>query len=220
MKLLFFGDSITDADRVRTTDDSPWGLGYGYVNQIAGKLLADDPTKYEIINRGIAGNTVAQLYARVKEDAWNYNPDVLTILVGANDVWHEITENAGVDVKRYEKVYSALIEETKTRCPHTRIVLCEPFVLRGVSTEKDFERFLEIKKYAIVVRRLAEKYGVEFLPLQERLTAKATQYGEKYYLGDGIHPTTVGAALIANAWLEVFRRLEGEGNQAFCVENE
>ena len=53
MKILFFGDSITDANRERETDFSLKSYGFGYVRAIAGELLFDDPTKYEIFNRGM-----------------------------------------------------------------------------------------------------------------------------------------------------------------------
>ena len=66
----------------------------------------------EIINRGIGGNRIVDLYARIKADVWNFNPDILSVLIGVNDVWHEQWGN-GVDLERFEKIYRMLIEDTK-----------------------------------------------------------------------------------------------------------
>ena len=81
-------------------------------------MLKDDPTKHEIFNRGISGNRVVDLYARIKSDVWNLKPDVLSILVGVNDVWHELDIANGVDIERYERIYGMMLEETLERLPN------------------------------------------------------------------------------------------------------
>ena len=66
-------------------------------------------------NRGIAGDRIADLYARIKKDIWNLNPDMVSILIGINDVWHEIGEKNGVDIVRYERFYRMILEETRKK---------------------------------------------------------------------------------------------------------
>ncbi len=205
MKIVFFGDSITDAMRNRDTDEHFSRLGMGFVRQIAGSLLAGNPERYEIINRGISGNRIVDLYARIKADCWNLEPDVLNILVGVNDVWHEINHQNGVDLERFERVYDMLLADTKKRLPNTKIILCEPFVLLGSATAEKYGEFLIVKEYAKTVKRLAEKYNVPFLPLQEKFDEAAKVHDGKYYLIDGVHPNVAGATLIANEWLKVFK---------------
>lgn len=41
-----------------------------------------------------------------------------------------------------------MIEDTKDRFPKARLILCEPFVLKGTATEEHYEEFSEVKKYA------------------------------------------------------------------------
>ena len=204
MKILFFGDSITDANRERETDFSLKSYGFGYVRAIAGELLFEEPTKYEIVNRGISGNRIVDLYARIKKDLWNLKPDVLSILIGVNDVWHEIAHQNGVDLIRFENVYRTIIEETKERLPKIKMILCEPFVLLGSATEIDYNCFLGVKEYAKIVKKLAEEYNLYFLPLQKKFDECATKNGAINYLFDGVHPSIVGAQLIANEWLSLF----------------
>lgn len=206
MKILMFGDSITDAYRNRELDNDISSYGHGYVKYVAGDLLCENPEKYEIINRGISGNRIVDLYARIKCDCWNLTPDFISILIGVNDVWHEIGSQNGVEIDRFEKVYRMLIEDTKKALPNTKILLCEPFVLCGTATEHAYEKFLEVKEYAKVVKKLAEEYGLYFLPLQQLVEDYAKKHTVEACLWDGVHPNIAGAKLIANAWVEFFKK--------------
>ena len=202
MKIVFFGDSITDMSRVRNSDGKVESYGDSYVFFVAGKLLSENPQKYKIINRGISGNRVVDLYARIKGDVWNQQPDVLSILIGVNDVWHDFAENPnGVDLTRWEKVYRMLIEDTKERLPNTKIMILEPFVLHGRAVDYNdrYEDFQKVKLYAAKAKEIAEDYGLTFVPLQEKFDEAAEKYGERYYLYDGVHPDVAGAALIAGS---------------------
>jgi sugar fermentation stimulation protein A len=142
------------------------------------------------------------LYARIKKDVWNLQPDVLSILIGVNDVWHELDGGNGVDLVRFEKIYRILLDDTLERFPNLKILLCEPFILKGSATVEKWEEFLQVKEYAKVVKKLANEYGFDFLPLQETLDKAAALNGSEYYAADGVHPTAEGAKLIAAEWLK------------------
>ncbi len=205
MKIVFFGDSITDANRNKEHDHAIFDYGHGFVKFITGELLSENPVGYEIYNRGISGNRIVDLYARVKSDVWNLQPDVLSILIGINDIWHEIGNQNGVDIVRFEKIYRMMIEDTLARLPNVKLIFCEPFVLVGSATAENMSQFLEVKQYAKVVEKLAEEFGAYFLPLQEKLEQAAHKYSLELYLADGVHPNTAGAKLIADEWLKVFK---------------
>ena len=209
MKILLVGDSITDMGRDRDCGDvSPWSFGKGYPFILESKFSEKDPLKQQLINRGISGNRIVDVYARVKSDIWNIAPDVMSILIGVNDVWHEIEQKNGVEIDRFEKVYRMLIEDTKKVLPNLKIMLLEPFVLKGVSTTEKFDQFLQVFEYAKVVKKLAEEYGLIFIPLQEEFDRQAEKVGEETLLYDGVHPTIAGSTLIANEWLKGFSKLE------------
>ena len=213
MKILFYGDSITDMGRNREKNQPNvvGSYGCGYPIFVASNLYREDPINYQVYNRGISGNRIVDLYARVKADVWNLQPDVLSILIGINDIWHEIGHKNGVDLVRFEKMYRMLIEDTLANLPNLKIFLCEPFVLEGEATSNTeeipdrFERFLEVYKYAEVVKKLAKEYGLYFLPLQEKFNELAQKYGADVLLNDGVHPLIPGATLIADEWLKLFK---------------
>ena len=209
MKILFYGDSITDALRERENDASNLALGAGYVMQTAGKLYEKSPVDYEIVNRGISGNRIVDLYARIKKDVWNERPDLLSILVGINDIWHEIDFENGVDLKRFDKMYRMMIEDTLAVLPNIKIILCEPFVCHGFAADKYYDRFCEAFEYAKVVKQISEDYGLYFLPLQKALDEANEKYGY-VFLSDGVHPTVQGSVLIANQWIKLFNEIEHE----------
>ena len=206
MKVLFYGDSITDAGRNRDLLYGEESLGFGYVKYAAEGLRERGFAEEEIINRGISGNRIVDLYARIKADCWNHKPDFISVLIGVNDVWHEIEHQNGVELDRFEKMYRFLIEDTKKALPGVTMILCEPFVLKGPATTEKFDRFMEVYKYAEVVKKLAEEYGLYYLPLQETLTKTAGD-NETEYLSDGVHPAVAGAKLIANEWLNAFDKI-------------
>ncbi|MBR6737781.1 MAG: SGNH/GDSL hydrolase family protein [Clostridia bacterium] len=205
MKILFFGDSITDMGRDRNAvTRSAFAYGEGYVFLASADLLAKYPNRFEVVNRGIGGDRIVDLYGRVKRDVWNENPDVLSILIGVNDVWHEIINHNGVELDRFEKVYRMLIEDTKKVLPNVKIMLMEPYVLKGTATKEHIEHFKEVYKYAEVVKKLAREYGCTFVPLQQTLTALAEKNGVSCYMDDGVHPDAPGAKVIADEWLKAF----------------
>ncbi len=204
MKIVFFGDSITDMGRSRERDDV-FGMGEGYVFYIAGDIKRENPSE-QIINRGISGNRIVDLYARIKCDVWNLQPDVLSILIGVNDVWHEIGNQNGVELDRFIKVYDMLIEDTLKVLPNLKIVLCEPFVLKGAATELDYDKFLQVKDYAKAVKGLAEKYDLGFIPLQEKFDNAIKDGNACEYLYDGVHPNVAGARLIADEWIKYYNK--------------
>lgn len=213
MKILFYGDSITDASREKDREKELLTnnrFGHGYVMQAAGRLLLRDPAKYEIVNRGVSGNRIVDLYARGKRDLWNEQPDVISILIGINDIWHEINWQNGVELDRFERIYRMLLDETRARVPQAKIILMEPFVLHGSATDEHFEEFCAVYDYAAAVKKLAADYGAYFVPLQGVLSEKAAKYGAETMLRDGVHPAVGGAAVIADEWLKVFDKIEAE----------
>lgn len=206
MKILFQGDSITDVGRAR---DNTVSVGCGYPLLIKAALGLAHPQKYEFINKGISGDRVVDLYARIKKDITFLAPDVLSILIGVNDVWHDFAEVPnGVDAEKFFKVYDMLIEEIRLALPDVKILILEPFVLAGRGTQENFDVFSrEVKARAQAARAVAEKHGATFVPLQAGFDALAEKAPASYWLSDGVHPTAMGHEFIKNEWLKAFATL-------------
>lgn len=202
-RILFQGDSITDAGRSREElPESNAGLGAGYPNLAAARIFGNNPgSGYNVINRGVSGNRVVDLYARWKIDCLNLRPDVLSILIGVNDTWHEKARENGVEVERYAMIYDMLLEWTVKTLPNVKLVLMEPFVLPIGAVTADW--IPEINERRKVVRDLAEKYNAVFIPCQQIVDDAAARAGApELILRDGVHPTLMGHQVLADAWLK------------------
>ena len=205
-KILFQGDSITDAQRNR---ESVNFRGSGYATLVSADLGYERPGEFEFVNRGISGNRIVDLLARIKKDFINVAPDYLSILIGINDVWHEISQQNGVSCDRYENIYNMIIEEIKEALPNIKIMLLEPFVLCGDATEPYWSEFRgETEKRAAAAKRVAEKNNLVFVPLMEAFDEAAKKAPASYWTFDGVHPTAAGHEIIKRAWLKGFKELE------------
>lgn len=193
---IILGDSITDCSRNRDDIDS---MGMGYPAVVAATIGTQYPQKFRFINEGISGDRIVDVYSRIKRDILNQKPDYLSILIGVNDVWHELNNENGVAAPKFEKIYSMLIEEIKEELPEIKIFLLEPFVTPGTGTDKYIDTFRsEIKLRSEAVQRIADKYNLTFIPLQCVFDEAMTKAPASYWTRDGVHPSTEGHGLIAN----------------------
>lgn len=202
--ILFQGDSITDCGRARIEITDPAylrsGLGLGYPYLIAARLLCDRGEDFNFYNFGISGNRVVDLYARWKADCINLRPDILSILIGVNDTWHEKARQNGVEVPRYEQFYRMLLDWTLKELPKIKLVLLEPFVFPFGAVGGDWIE--EIDQRREVVAGIAKDYGAVFVPLQSILNNALKVAPQEHWLADGVHPMPAGHQLIADAWLK------------------
>ena len=201
--ILFQGDSITDCGRSRETENlAPGaGLGVGYPLFVAGRLLCDRPdVEWCIHNRGISGNRVVDLYARWKIDALNLRPDILSILIGINDTWHEYNNHNGVEVPRYAKVYRELLTWTKEVLPDVKLVLMSPFYFPFGAVGPEWPS--EVQARAAIVEELARDFNAILLPCQKILDDALSRAPQEHWLRDGVHPLAAGHQLLADAWLK------------------
>jgi len=204
--VLFQGDSITDCGRDRSVaaaNDSG-ALATGYPLLVASSLLRLYPERaLRFFNRGNSGNKVPDLQARWQQDALDLKPDIVSILVGVNDIWHHLLNGYTGTVQDYETQYAALLEQTRAALPGVRLVVLEPFVLRtGAVTAAWFPEFDQRRAAAERVSRAA---GATWLPLHgmfERLVRRASP---EYWAADGVHPTPAGHGAIAQLWTQTVR---------------
>jgi len=194
--ILFQGDSITDCNRF---DDD--GLGSGYV-----RIIHDTLQEYQVINKGISGNRSADLVARWNEDTIDLHPDVLSILVGVNDVWHRHYETPnGCTKEEYIENYTKILTQTKKELPNTKILMIQPYV---VPVRDDLMAWRpELEELMSVCDELSKKYADAYLKLDDLMKDAVKQYGAEKLLMDGIHPTSFGHEFIASWVLKKIQSL-------------
>ena len=201
-RVVFQGDSITDADRDRESGryaNASKGLGSGYALLVASELLRAYPSSsLEFYNQGISGNRVVDLYARWKQDTLSFEPDCISILIGVNDTWHDKNEKIpnGVELERFELIYRLLLEWTQRVLPDTRIILCEPFFFPIGAADVSWQQ--EMEGRGENVRSLASSFSTDFVPFASVLQEALSKAPMEYWLYDGVHPTAAGSRLLAD----------------------
>ena len=201
-KYLFLGDSITDSDH----SFDPENLGYGYVRMIHETLHASGQN-YQIINRGFDGFTLPALKRLWKRDAGSLDMDILTILIGINDIG--VIHNTGPDpefaLAEFKTRYRRLLEDIRSTYAGP-IILMEPFLFPW--PERYLLRFDTLRKMNEIIASVAMEYHLTFIPLWDMLMEKARESGYDAVTTDGIHLTEIGHQLIAEKWLDYFDHLK------------
>ncbi len=192
--VVFQGDSITDANRHR---EDPAHLGEGYV-----KFVQDARPEWHVYNRGISGNRTYDLLKRWSEDTLALAPDILSIYIGINEVWHKHRFGSPYTLEEYEANYITLIESVKAQYPNVKLMMIEPFVLPIGVYEPAWQE--DLNAIILKVQELAKKYADYYVPLQGILAEAAIHHDYEELAGDGVHPSELGHQLIAN---EVLKRL-------------
>lgn len=224
-KILFSGDSITDGGRSRNMDLNHY-LGHGYQYILSGKLGVDNIDKnLKFINKGYSGGGISTVYNTWYSDCLKLRPDIISILIGINDVLGSTGEVSELNIKRFENIYSMMLSDTRDFLPQAKIILCEPFYINAklheeylsgaphiecepkfiplniVETEDMIKnREKEVKEIQKITKDLAEKFNCIFVPLQKIFEENVKKTGVEYLLWDGFHPTVIGHELIARQW--------------------
>jgi lysophospholipase L1-like esterase len=201
--ILFQGDSITHGGR-GPTEDPNHILGHSYPFLIAAEAAALHPERgWRFVNRGVSGDTVADLADRWQRDALDHRPDVLSILVGVNDVG-QVMDGKSDDTSgvAFESAYRSLLERTREALPSVRLVLGEPFYLPTSPLPELRETWAaHVSTYAAVVRVGQLAHGATFVPYQRALDAAALKAPPEHWIWDGIHPTYAGQRILADTWI-------------------
>ncbi|WP_370941856.1 GDSL-type esterase/lipase family protein [Amycolatopsis sp. cg5] len=210
--VVFVGDSITDCQRLESED----GLGFGYPLRVAGEWdFRYSHRAVNWLNVARGGDKVMDLEARWRADVLGARPNVVSILVGINDVgWQTLSpQGRPIPLGEFEAGYDRLLAPLTEA--GTTVIMIEPFLLpiRGVveagrgyaligeKERKEWRADLDPK--IEVVRELARRHGAHLIGADDMFAKLAATTGPEYWAADGIHPTPAGHAALAAAWLRL-----------------
>jgi len=198
--IVFIGDSITDMGR---SEPAYRPLGAGFVHFVGNLLLAKYPQlNLNIINTGISANTIRDLKGRWEKDCLEYKPDILSVLIGINDLCRQYGEPgkkpAAVYPDKYESTYRQLLLQVKQKL-NSQLVLIEPFMF---CDDKENKIFKDLRTYIRIVHSLAEEFDAVLVPLQSRIDEQIKHIPLERWSEDSVHPYIWVHAWIARRWLE------------------
>lgn len=196
--LLFQGDSITDMKWGRNQQDRNHYLGHSYVFLIASRLHLEMPeAELNFLNRGMSGHAVGDLQKRWQKDAIELKPDVLSILIGINDIGRAVRSNQEVDRSAFEDGYRDLLTRSRSANPKLRLVLLEPFSL---PVGRDWRA--HVNRLLPVVETLANEFNAVLIKTQQLFDHASNRGGPAHWIWDGVHPLPQGHELIARHWIK------------------
>ena len=201
MKILFQGDSITDADRNR---EDYHDLGKGYPLYAAKYIKEEKPDMdFEFINLGISGNQTKDLAERLESDFIEIQPDLVSILIGVNDTWHRAHNRAwlGNDVfeANYRKVLTSIKEKT-----NAKIMMIEAFLLPA--PDKEYFR-TDLNSKIDVERKLAREFADYYIPLDGLFAQSCVGTHYTHWSADGVHPNAEGSDFIGRIYADAFKAM-------------
>jgi isoamyl acetate esterase len=196
LKVIFFGDSITQA-----------GVNKGgYITKI-GEMLSKNnlKDKYELVGAGIGGNKVYDLYLRLDDDVLSKQPDVVFLYVGVNDVWHKNSSGTGTDADKFVKFYEALIK--KIQAANVKVIVCTPAVI-GEKTDYSNQQDGDLNKYSELIRTIAKKQNLPLCDLRKAfLDYNLKNNPENKESGilttDRVHLNEIGNQLVADEMMKL-----------------
>ncbi len=203
MKVLFQGDSVTDAGRDR---ENPGDMGDGYPRYAAAMLVDAFPDEdFAFVNLGVSGNRTADIIARLDGDIVNIQPDIVVLLIGINDVWFRYLYDDATSEEQFEENLRTILEAVKSRTKAS-LLMIQPFFLESVPADAPIGMREELDRKQAIYRTLADEYADAYLPLDEILHGDLPR-APFYYTEDGIHPTPDGACFIGEACLGAMTHL-------------
>ena len=201
MKILFQGDSITDAGRIR---EDYHNLGNGYPKYAAAFIKEKHPDiEFEFVNLGSSGNQTRDLVNRLDKDFLEINPDIVSILIGINDVWHNAGNKTWIPDAIFEERYRTVLDAIKQRT-NAKIMIMEPFLI-PVEDKLFFRTDLAPK--IEIIRKLAREYADVYMPCDGLLCSAFIGDDPLSFAADGVHPTAKGAEFIGKLYADYIGKL-------------
>lgn len=207
-RIIFIGDSITDAGRDPCGEPSPWlpefGLGRGYVSQVWAWLTAAHPeAALRVFNKGISGNTVRDLASRWQTDVLDLSPDVLCVMIGINDVWRQfdvpLRGEAHISPEEFRDTLDRLVAQARPLLK--QLYLASPFF---IEPGRDDLMRGRMDEYGAIVGEISTRHEAVFINTQGAFDAVLSHLHPSALAWDRIHPGPHGHMIIARAFLKAF----------------
>lgn len=200
-KVLFFGDSITQA-----------GVNPGGYIRLIDSMIQQEGLQntYETIGAGIGGNKIYDLYLRIEDDVIKKNPDIVVVYVGVNDVWHKASSGTGTDFPKFGKFYEAVV--AKLQAAGSKVIIATPAVI-GERNDNSNQQDGDLNLYSNWLRTFAAKNNIPLVDLRSLFTQYSVKNNpENKELGilttDRVHLNHTGNLLVAEEMWKVIKTVK------------
>jgi lysophospholipase L1-like esterase len=199
-KVIFFGDSITEA-AVKPG---------GYIRLMDSLIAAANKSgQYELVGAGIGGNKIYDLYLRIEDDVLKKRPDIVVVYVGVNDVWHKASSGTGTDYNKFGRFYESVVN--KLQASGAKVIVCTPAVI-GERTDHSNQQDGDLNLYSQWLRDFCATRQLPLVDLRKKFIqynlANNPQNKESGILTtDRVHLNAAGNLLVASEMWKVIQSI-------------
>ncbi|WP_055665586.1 GDSL-type esterase/lipase family protein [Desnuesiella massiliensis] len=189
MKIVCIGDSLT------------YGFGVS-LNKSWYTKLKGHYNSFDVVNKGINGDTTAGMLSRFNKDVLNLKPDLCIVMAGTNDFLLGRTVHSVVDN------ISIMIED----CVHNNIspvILVQPLIVEDLAKTywSPYINYIStndsLASYRKLILELCIEKSITSIDIQS-LFVTLTKDNSKDYFIDGVHPTELGHKVIFEKIVDYF----------------
>jgi lysophospholipase L1-like esterase len=203
-RIVMLGDSITQIG------DGPGG----YVWLTRQYLQSLYPSQgIEVINAGISGNKSNDMLGRYQTDVLDRKPDLITISVGVNDVWHGFYDNhplgdgpRGIKLEDYRRNVESMVDQALKQAAKVVILSATP-----IEENQDGAENRKAVAYNAALRDIAHRRGLIYVDYQRpfwdliRMYRRDTGGHDNFLTVDGVHMNSAGNEVMAHVLLTSIR---------------
>ena len=193
MKIMFFGDSITEGQYV--------GAPFRWFDIVSHRLSKELDAEFYM--GADSGDTVLMAHNRFARQVQQIEPNWLFIQFGLNDSNKWKTDRGHPRVSK--RLFKAAIEDFISRAEKFNVrkvsLIDSHSVTKASSDYGPIENL--VKPYNQVISELAQTYKLSYLSLSK---ISREWRNEDYLLSDGIHLSRKGHELVGNAMIEFLKK--------------
>ena len=206
--VVAIGDSITQADTHWTVQGHRNTVQGGWVTRLENLLEKDFPGEYEVINKGINGDTAQGVLRRLDRDVILLEPDIVIVAIGTNDIFTRLSADPNSTPETYQATIAKIFNKLQLKLPDT------PVFAMGMTTSLRkyanirFGNFLPqqdvvqtvFDDYNNTLRRLINEYKFSYVDLPSQWPEEVEESWK--FCADGIHPNDAGYDLMTEILYE------------------
>ena len=177
--IVFFGDSITEQYKLDKFFHEPY-----------------------IINKGVGGDKTEDLLERIEKDVYQYNPSDVIILVGINDILHDINDD---DILLN---IETIVNDIKLNRPAANIFVesIYPINEKLINENKEYKVYNKnIKSINKEIKQMCLQNGVTYINVFDSLTDEEGNL-KKLYTKEGLHLTNLGYLRVTSVLQEYIKK--------------
>ena len=200
--IVAIGDSITQADTHWTVNGHRNTIQGGWVTRLGNLLEKDFPGEYEVINKGINGDTAPGVLQRLDRDVILLQPDIVIIAIGTNDIFARLSADPSSTPDAYQSTISRIFNKLQRNLPDTTVFALGMTTSLRKYAHIRFGNFLPqqdvvqavFNDYNNILRKLTKDYKYFYVDLTSQWPEDIEVSWK--FCADGIHPNDAGYDLM------------------------